>query len=128
MRVIVTARSTFAAGYERILQRLVAILGVISKNPSNPNFDQYIFESIAALMRFVVQANPSTLPTFEQALFGPFTIILQQDIDRTYSALILICAPELTQRSLLPRIRPLCVPDPGADARLAHGRGARGVP
>ncbi|KAI0714440.1 armadillo-type protein [Cerioporus squamosus] len=82
MRVIVTARSTFANGYERILQRLVAILGVISKNPSNPNFDQYIFESISALMRFVVQANPSTLPTFEQALFGPFTVILQQDIDQ----------------------------------------------
>ena len=103
MRVIVTARSAFANGYEQILQRLVAILGVISKNPSNPNFDQYIFVSISALMRyvhvciqrqvaspyltyrnrFVVQANPSTLPRFEQALFGPFTIIIQQDIDRT---------------------------------------------
>lgn len=54
MRVIVTARSTFATGYERVLQRLVAILGVISKNPSNPNFDQYIFESISALMRSVL--------------------------------------------------------------------------
>ena len=53
MRVIVTARSAFANGYEQILQRLVAILGVISKNPSNPNFDQYIFESISALMRYV---------------------------------------------------------------------------
>ena len=53
MRVIITARSTFATGYERVLQRLVAILGVISKNPSNPNFDQYIFESISALMRYV---------------------------------------------------------------------------
>ncbi|KAI0366303.1 Cse1-domain-containing protein [Pilatotrama ljubarskyi] len=82
MRVIITARSGLADGYERLLQRLVTILGVISKNPSNPNFDQYIFESISALMRFVVQANPSTLPTFEQALFGPFTIILQQDIDQ----------------------------------------------
>ncbi|PIL29858.1 hypothetical protein GSI_08065 [Ganoderma sinense ZZ0214-1] len=82
MRVIVTARSTLAGGYEQILQRLVAILGVISKNPSNPNFDQYIFESISALMRFTVQANPGTLPTFERALFGPFTIILQQDIDQ----------------------------------------------
>ena len=35
------------------LQRLVAILGTISKNPSNLNFDQYIFESISALMRCV---------------------------------------------------------------------------
>jgi len=61
---------------------LVAILGVTSKNPSNPNFDQYIFESISGLMRFVAQETPATIPTFEQALFGPFTIILQQDIDQ----------------------------------------------
>jgi exportin-2 (importin alpha re-exporter) len=53
MRVIATARQTLTPGYERTLQRLVAILGVISKNPSNPIFDQYIFESISALMRFV---------------------------------------------------------------------------
>ena len=84
MRVIMTARSSLAQGYERILQRFVAILGNISRNPSNPNFDQYIFESISALMRFIVAANPASLPTFEQALFGPATIILQQDIDRKY--------------------------------------------
>ena len=51
MRVIITARYTLVEHYEKILGRLVAILGVISKNPSNPNFDQYIFESISALMR-----------------------------------------------------------------------------
>jgi exportin-2 (importin alpha re-exporter) len=51
MRVIVTARQTLTPGYTNTLQRLVAILGVISRNPSNPNFDQYIFESISALMR-----------------------------------------------------------------------------
>lgn len=28
-------------------------------------------------------SSPATLPTFEETLFGPFTIILQQDIDRT---------------------------------------------
>ncbi|KAH7882920.1 CAS/CSE protein [Phlebopus sp. FC_14] len=82
MRVIVTARQTLTPVYQRVLQRLVNILGVISKNPSNPNFDQYIFESISALMRFIVQGAPATLPTFEQALFGPFTFILQQDIDQ----------------------------------------------
>ncbi|KAI9569377.1 armadillo-type protein [Boletus coccyginus] len=82
MRVIVTARQTLTPVYQQVLQRLVAILGTISKNPSNPNFDQYIFESISALMRFVVHGTPATLPTFEQALFGPFTIILQQDIDQ----------------------------------------------
>lgn len=51
MRVIVTARQTLTPGYERTLTRLVTILGVISKNPSNPRFDQFIFESISGLMR-----------------------------------------------------------------------------
>lgn len=32
--------------------------------------------------RFVVAARPDSLPVFEQALFGPMTIILQQDIER----------------------------------------------
>ncbi|THH02005.1 hypothetical protein EW026_g797 [Hermanssonia centrifuga] len=32
--------------------------------------------------RFLVAANPSSLPMFEQSLFGPFTFILQQDIDQ----------------------------------------------
>jgi hypothetical protein len=54
MRVIITARQTLTPGYAQTLQRLVAILGVISKNPSNPNFDQYIFESISGLMRYVM--------------------------------------------------------------------------
>jgi exportin-2 (importin alpha re-exporter) len=56
MRIIVTARQTLTPGYEQILGRLVTILGVISKNPSNPMFDQYIFESISGLMRCVLQA------------------------------------------------------------------------
>ncbi|KAJ2925300.1 hypothetical protein H1R20_g11761, partial [Candolleomyces eurysporus] len=82
MRVILTARQTLIPLHQPILARLVAILGVISKNPSNPNFDQYIFESISGLMRFVVEGSPATLSYFEQTLFGPFTVIIQQDIDQ----------------------------------------------
>ena len=52
MRVIVTARQGLTPVYELTLSRLVGILGVISKNPSNPHFDQYIFESISGLMRW----------------------------------------------------------------------------
>jgi len=104
MRIIVTARQTLTPGHEALLNRLVGILGVISSNPSNPKFDQYIFESISALMRrvsrswsglveivltttfrFIVSSSRQTLATFEQVLFGPFTIILQNDIDRKCS-------------------------------------------
>ena len=51
MRVIITCRGTLAPTYPEILSRLVDILGVISKNPSNPLFTQYTFESISALLR-----------------------------------------------------------------------------
>ncbi|KAK0194119.1 CAS/CSE protein [Armillaria mellea] len=82
MRVVFTAREGLTPRYEQTLARLVAILGVISKNPSNPKFDQYIFESISGLIRFIASGNPAYLATFERALFGPFTVILQQDIDQ----------------------------------------------
>ncbi|EIW75368.1 Cse1-domain-containing protein [Coniophora puteana RWD-64-598 SS2] len=51
MRVIVTARQTLMPVYQQTLERLVQVLGTISKNPSNPDFDQYIFESISAPIR-----------------------------------------------------------------------------
>ncbi|KAJ8595722.1 Cse1-domain-containing protein [Rhizopogon salebrosus TDB-379] len=118
MRIIVTARQTLTPVYQQVLQRLVNILGVIAKNPSNPNFDQYIFESISALLRFVVSGTPSTLPAFEQALFGPFTFILQQDIDQYIPYVFQILAQMLEAhitgvpteyRSLLPfLLTPTC--------------------
>jgi len=52
MRIIFTARQSLAtAAYDRVVQRLVGILGMTSKNPSNPNFDQYLFESLSGIMR-----------------------------------------------------------------------------
>jgi exportin-2 (importin alpha re-exporter) len=51
MRTIITARQSLTPVYEGVLNRLVNILGEISKNPSNPTFNQYCFESISALIR-----------------------------------------------------------------------------
>jgi len=54
------------------------ILVEISKNPSNPRFNHCVFESIGALVRFNCQNNPEALSSFENMLFGPFQMILQQ--------------------------------------------------
>jgi exportin-2 (importin alpha re-exporter) len=51
MRVILTARQGLASVFEAILGKLISILGIMSKNPSNPNFAQYTFESVSALIR-----------------------------------------------------------------------------
>ncbi|KAB5591104.1 Importin-alpha export receptor [Ceratobasidium theobromae] len=82
MRVIITARQTLMPNFTSVLGKLVTILGLISQNPSNPNFNQYCFESVSALMRFVCAANHEAVAQFESALFGPFTIIIQQDVDQ----------------------------------------------
>ncbi|CAE6484305.1 unnamed protein product [Rhizoctonia solani] len=82
MRVILTARQTLTPNYLTVLTKLVNILGAISQNPSNPNFNQYTFESISALMRFVCSSNPQLVEQFEGQLFGPFTVIIQQDVDQ----------------------------------------------
>ncbi|TYJ56359.1 hypothetical protein B9479_002907 [Cryptococcus floricola] len=80
MRVIITARQSLTPSYQGILEHLVSILGKISQNPSNPKFNQYCFESVSALIRFVCEGTPSALPTFEAALFGPAQVILTTDV------------------------------------------------
>lgn len=80
MRVIITARQSLTPVYSGVLGRLVNILGEISKNPSNPKFNQYCFESVAGLIRFVCESTPAALPQFEAALFGPAQVILAQDV------------------------------------------------
>jgi len=52
MRIIVTAKQALVPSYERILNRLAAILSVTLKNPSNPMFDQWLFEGTSALVRY----------------------------------------------------------------------------
>ncbi|KAK7436636.1 importin-alpha export receptor [Stygiomarasmius scandens] len=104
MRVIATARQTLTPIYQGVLQRLVAILATISQNPSNPKFDQYIFESLSILMRFVAGTSKETMPTFEQVLFPQFTNIIQNDIDQyiPYVFQILAQMLELQPSSVIP--------------------------
>ncbi|KAF8869470.1 Cse1-domain-containing protein [Infundibulicybe gibba] len=53
MRVITTARQTLTPVYQTALARLVTTLGVAPKNPSNPWFDQFIFESLSGLLWYI---------------------------------------------------------------------------
>ena len=51
--MIITARQSLIPTYDSILTNLVKIIEEISKNPSNPKFNQYCFESVSALIRLV---------------------------------------------------------------------------
>lgn len=80
MRVLTATREQLAGAYTTLLQHLGNIVTTIAKNPSNPKFSQFAFESLAALIRFTTAADPSSVDAFEQALFPPFTAILQGEV------------------------------------------------
>lgn len=80
MRLIATSREAMIPIRQPVLKHLTDILVEITKNPSNPRFTQYLFESISTLVRFVTAGDSSTIGEFEQALSGPFMSILQNDV------------------------------------------------
>ncbi|KAI5449860.1 importin-alpha export receptor [Naganishia albida] len=92
MRVIITARQSLTPAYQAILARLVAIIGETSKNPSNPRFNQYNFESISALIRFVSAGTPDAVAHFEAALFPPIQYMLSADVSEFIPYAFQICS------------------------------------
>ncbi|KAF8307881.1 Cse1-domain-containing protein [Clavulina sp. PMI_390] len=107
MRVVLTARQTLIPIFQDVLTNLVGILNEISKNPSNPTFDQYCFESIAALLRFTVTGNATTLSAFENILFESVRTVLQQDIDQYVPYVLQIVAQMLEMHATGESIPPI---------------------
>ncbi|KAL3943514.1 MAG: hypothetical protein SGBAC_002409 [Bacillariaceae sp.] len=63
-----------------LFNQLAAALERVCKNPRNPSYNHYMFESIAALVRNVCSKDPSQTPQLEALLFPPFQTVLQMDI------------------------------------------------
>nr|CAG8526180.1 1185_t:CDS:10 [Entrophospora candida] len=91
MRVIFTSREDILPYVGDIMSHLIAILGQISKNPSNPRFNYYVFESIGALIRFNCQGNTELRKNFEDTLSGniPGLVKLLQTYLYRYSNIII---------------------------------------
>ncbi|TPX53175.1 hypothetical protein SeMB42_g00951 [Synchytrium endobioticum] len=80
LRVVVVAGPELAPAAREILAAFVNIIAAISSNPSNPKFNHFVFESIAALIRNLCATNPALVTEFENLLFPPFNTILMQDV------------------------------------------------
>ncbi|KAF2980496.1 hypothetical protein EK904_000600 [Melospiza melodia maxima] len=63
-----------------VITQLTQKLLAVSKNPSKPHFNHYMFESICLSIRITCKANPEAVGSFEEALFLVFTEILQNDV------------------------------------------------
>lgn len=80
MRSLIRVGEDILPVTEIVLMKLNAALGRVATNPRNPQFNHYLFESIAVLVKSVCSKNSKGGEALEGILFEPFTIILQMDI------------------------------------------------
>lgn len=80
MRVLCIADEDVVPITQTVIEKLTAALERIAKNPRNPQFNHFLFESIAVLVRAVCSKNPTATDALEGLLFPPFQAILQNDI------------------------------------------------
>ena len=90
MRTLVVIGGDIGPVTELVLSHLTTALERVCKNPINPHYNHYLFESVAVLVRSCCSpaANPALTPEaaltaatrFESLLFPPFQAVLTQDV------------------------------------------------
>ncbi len=80
MRILARAGQDVVPVTGIVFGRLAAALERVCKNPRNPSYNHYLFESIAALVRNCCSKDPSMTSQLEALLFPPFQMVLQMDI------------------------------------------------
>lgn len=76
-RVLQTAEDTIQGSFPNLLNQLISIINVIMKNPSNPRFSHYTFESVGCLLRYT--PAESLIPIIN-SMMPCFLHILSEDI------------------------------------------------
>jgi exportin-2 (importin alpha re-exporter) len=80
MRILIVANEDVLPATQAVLDKLTVSLARVAKNPRNPRYNHWLFESIAVLVKSVCKVEPSATTAFEGFLFPPFQIILQMDV------------------------------------------------
>ncbi len=80
MRSMSSASEDIVPITQIILEKLTTALFVVAKNPRNPQYNHYLFECIALLVKSVCAKHPEHVAAFEGMLFPPFQQVLQMDV------------------------------------------------
>jgi len=80
MRTLFVAGEDIVPVTQMMINKLTEALGLVCKNPSNPHYNHYLFESIAVLIRSACGSDPGNTTAFEELLFPPFQTVLQMDV------------------------------------------------
>lgn len=79
MRIVSVAQEDIGMISVPLMETLARILDAVSANPSNPSFNHYLFESIAAILRSVGK-SPEARNSCEQYLIPVLSKILTLDV------------------------------------------------
>ncbi len=80
------------------LSELSNTLGLVARNPTQPGFNHYLFESIAALVKFGCDGHEASCCSVEAVIFPPFQIILQEDVQEFHPYVFQIFSQMMEKR------------------------------
>lgn len=81
MRVLNTAQDSVAENFKlTIIEQLLKILAIISKNPANPRFTHYIFESLGLLIKYTSGPKAEIIPGYITTIMPELLQILGEDV------------------------------------------------
>lgn len=99
MRLVAFVGAAIAPVASVALRSLCDKLLEVSKNPTQPGFNHYLFESIAALIKYGCQGDASSIASYEEAVFPPVQWILQHDVQEFHPYVFQILAQLVELRS-----------------------------
>ncbi|XP_002130634.2 exportin-2 [Ciona intestinalis] len=80
LRIASLSQETILPYMPTLVEGLTQKLTIVSKNPNKPHFNHYLFEVLSLCIRTTCANDKSAVKSFEAALFGIFTDILQRDV------------------------------------------------
>nr|SZF06440.1 exportin-2 [Psoroptes ovis] len=80
LRIFSLLRENLLPYFNILLPKLAEKITLVSKNPSKPNFNHYLFETLSLSIRIGCEKNKSSMHSFENILFPIIQTILIQDI------------------------------------------------
>eukprot|EP00462_Mataza_sp_D1_P023236 CAMPEP_0175130734 /NCGR_PEP_ID=MMETSP0087-20121206/6161_1 /TAXON_ID=136419 /ORGANISM="Unknown Unknown, Strain D1" /LENGTH=952 /DNA_ID=CAMNT_0016412965 /DNA_START=72 /DNA_END=2930 /DNA_ORIENTATION=+ len=76
MRVCAVAEDAITPFAPIVMSKITSVLSDVSKNPKNPQFNHYLFETLSCLITNICKAQPEAVGHFESALFPPLQTML----------------------------------------------------
>ncbi|UXI18227.1 uncharacterized protein NH340_JMT04170 [Sarcoptes scabiei] len=100
LRVFVLLKDQLLPYFEVLLPKIIEKLTLVSKNPSKPHFNHYLFEILGITIQIACTKNIRAVGGFETLLFPIFQTILVQDVQEFTPYVFQILALLLEQHTI----------------------------